>query len=71
MSEEEQIERMKRNQERLINRKKQSVSTLSAQRPSQGSETAVEVCQLSVNESLHEILYNSDSSEYSFRPLSL
>lgn len=43
MSEEEQIERMKRNQERLSNRKKNPIATPSAQ--SQGLETKEEVCQ--------------------------
>ncbi|XP_029703187.1 pleckstrin homology domain-containing family A member 4 isoform X2 [Takifugu rubripes] len=42
MSEEEQMERMKRNQERLANRKKSSLSSPGAQRLSQGSETTEE-----------------------------
>lgn len=42
MSEEEQIERMKRNQERLANRKKPQISTASSQ--SEGSEARDEVC---------------------------
>lgn len=46
MSEEEQIERMKRNQERLANRKKPSLSSPLSQRLSQGSETREEVCQI-------------------------
>ncbi|XP_070708602.1 pleckstrin homology domain-containing family A member 4 isoform X3 [Pempheris klunzingeri] len=42
MSEEEQIERMKRNQERLINRKKPPISAPGAQTQSQSSETREE-----------------------------
>ncbi|KAM3591361.1 uncharacterized protein V6R79_000744 [Siganus canaliculatus] len=42
MSEEEQIERMKRNQERLNNKKKVSLSASEAQSQSQGSETGEE-----------------------------
>lgn len=46
MSEEEQIERMKRNQERLTNKKKPPVPTPSAQTQHQSSETRAEVCQV-------------------------
>lgn len=46
MSEEEQIERMKRNQERLANRKKPSLSSPGSQRLSQASEARDEVCQI-------------------------
>nr|XP_046233932.1 pleckstrin homology domain-containing family A member 7-like isoform X2 [Scatophagus argus] len=42
MSEEEQIERMKRNQERLTNKKKPSISAPVTQTQSQGSETREE-----------------------------
>ncbi|XP_019126607.2 pleckstrin homology domain-containing family A member 4 isoform X3 [Larimichthys crocea] len=42
MSEEEQIERMKRNQERMTNRKKPPLSTPGTQTQSQGSETREE-----------------------------
>ncbi|TMS21989.1 Pleckstrin homology domain-containing family A member 7 [Larimichthys crocea] len=42
MSEEEQIERMKRNQERMTNRKKPPLSTPGSQTQSQGSETREE-----------------------------
>lgn len=46
MSEEEQMERMKRNQERLANRKKSSLSSPGSQSQGQGSETTEEVCQI-------------------------
>lgn len=46
MSEEEQIERMRRNQERLTNRKKPPISAPGAQTQSQGSDTREEVCQV-------------------------
>lgn len=51
MSEEEQMERMKRNQERLANRKKSSLSSPGAPRLSQGSETTEEVCQITAPQS--------------------
>lgn len=44
MSEEEQIERMKRNQERLNNKKKPPIPALGAQ--TQGSQMKEEVCQI-------------------------
>lgn len=44
MSEEEQIERMKRNQERLTNKKKPPIPAQGVQ--SQSSEAKMEVCQI-------------------------
>lgn len=49
MSEEEQIERMKRNQERVTNRKKPPVPAPGAQTQGQSSEPKAEVCQV-INE---------------------
>lgn len=59
MSEEEQIERMKRNQERLANRKKSSLSSPGSQRQSQsqGSETREEVCQNWITTLYHRLKY--------------
>ena len=44
MSEEEQIERMKRNQQRMTNRKKPPISPMGTQ--SQGSDPREEVCHI-------------------------
>lgn len=75
MSEEEQIERMKRNQERMTNRKKSPSLASGAQSQNQGSDAREEVCQLiHRRDSLITLYYQypfTNPTRYFLRPPSL
>lgn len=59
MSEEEQMERMKRNQERMTNRKKPPLPAPGVKAQSQSSRTQEEVCELinQYDKSQHYVTY--------------
>lgn len=57
MTEEEQIERMKKNQERLTNKKKPCLAAQGSQTQSQSSETREEVWQITVYNWLNHYYY--------------